>query len=137
MLRACGRVLKRGALLSFFVVAVADGLSAQDTARAIGAGPEFVDAESAYPLLLAAAGFDNVELVEVTDEYAATLSDSIRARDAESAELEDLLGADEFAESQSSRGQELAAVHDGLLRRYLILAVRDIRTAAATRPEAT
>ncbi|MCH8991958.1 MAG: hypothetical protein IIA44_09460, partial [Acidobacteria bacterium] len=46
------------------------------------------------------------------------------ARDAESAELEDLLGADEFAEGQSSRRQELAAVRDGLLVRYLISAVR-------------
>ena len=64
------------------------------------------------------------ELVEVTDEYVTTLSNSIRARDAESAELEDLLGADEFAEGQSSRRQELAAVHDGLLVRYLISAVR-------------
>ncbi|MCH8128495.1 MAG: hypothetical protein IIC70_01180 [Acidobacteria bacterium] len=120
MLRACSRVLKPGALLSFFVVAAADGVSARD----IAAGPEYVDAEPGYPLLMTAAGFDNVDLAEVTDEYAATLSTSIRARDAESAELEDLLGADEFAEGQSSRRQELAAVRDGLLVRYLISAVR-------------
>ena len=120
MLRACSRVLKPGAPLSFFVVAAADGVSARD----IEAGPEYVDAEPGYPLLMTAAGFDNVDLAEVTDEYAATLSTSIRARDAESAELEDLLGADEFAEGQSSRRQELAAVRDGLLVRYLISAVR-------------
>ena len=120
MLRACSRVLKPGAPLAFFVVTVADGVSARD----IEAGPEYVDAEPGYPLLMTAAGFDNLELVEVTNEYVTTLSNSIRARDAESAELEDLLGADEFAEGQSSRRQELAAVHDGLLVRYLISAVR-------------
>jgi len=120
VLRACNRVLRPGAPLAFFVVTVADGVSARD----IEAGPEYIDAESGYMPLMTAAGFNNVELVKVTDEYAATLSDSIRARDTESAELEDLLGADEFVEGQTSRRQELAAVHDGLLVRYLISAVR-------------
>ena len=124
MLRACHRVLKPGAHLSYFVVAVADELDDGDTARAIESGPVFVAAVSGYPELTVAAGFDGVDLVDVTDEYAVTLSESIRARDAEAAELQDLLGAAEFAEGQSSRRLELAAVHDGLLRRLLISAVR-------------
>ena len=53
-----------------------------------------------------------------------TLSNSIRVRDAEAAELGVLLGGDVFAEGQASRRQELDAVEDGLLRRFLISAVR-------------
>jgi hypothetical protein len=124
VLRACNRVLKSGAPLVFFVVAVAAGLAPRDTARAIGAGPEYVDAGPGYPSLMEAAGFVNVEVIDVTDDYAVTLSDSIQARNAERPQLEDLIGVDKFIEGQSSRRRELAAVHEGLLRRHLVVALR-------------
>lgn len=124
MLRACQRVLKPGAPLAFFVVTIADGLSRHGVERAIEAGPEYVEAGPGYRALVEEAGFAAVEIVDVSDEYAATLSDSIRARDAEAAELKELVGADVFAEGQASRREELAAVHNRLLRRHLISAVR-------------
>lgn len=125
MLRACHRVLKRGAPLALFVVAVADGLSARGIARAVASGPPHVDAGAAgYRALMESAGFADVEVVDVTEAYEVTLSASIRARDTERSVLEDLLGVDEFAEGQSSRREELAAVHDGLLRRHLITTLR-------------
>lgn len=124
MLRACHRVLKPGAPLSYFVVAVADGLSDGDTARAVEVGPAYVAAGPGYLELMHTAGFDTVDVVDVTDAYAVTLSDSIGERDVEADQLVDLLGAADFAEGQSSRRHELAAVHEGLLRRYLISAGR-------------
>lgn len=108
----------------FFVVAVADGLSARDTAEAVAAGPPCVNAEPGYLSLVEGAGFDLPEIVDVTDDYAATLSASIQARDEELPSLEKLIGTDRFAEGQSSRREELAAVHNGLLRRYLIATAR-------------
>lgn len=124
MLRACHRVLKPGAPLAFFVVAAADGLSPRDLERAIAAGPLYVEARPGYAMLVEEAGFGRAEIVDVTDEYAVTLSDAIRVRDAEAAELEVLLGADVFAEGQASRRRELKAVENRLLKRYLIRAVR-------------
>jgi hypothetical protein len=124
VLRACHRVLKPGARLAFFVVAVADGLSVPDVARAIAAGPPHVDAGLGYGALMGEAGFLDSEIIDLTDEYAVTLSSSIQARDRERPRLERLLGPDRFAEGQSSRHQELDAVHAGLLRRHLITAIR-------------
>lgn len=124
MLRACHSVLKPGASLVFFVVAVADGLRPRDLERAIAAGPPFVEAGPGHSALIEEAGFGRAEIVDVTDEYVVTLSDSIRVRDAEAADLKGLLGADVFAEGQASRRRELDAVANGLLKRYLISAVR-------------
>lgn len=124
MLRACRRVLKARAPFVFFVVSPTSGLSARDIEHAAEAGPTHVDAGPGYAELLAEAGFVDVEIVDVNDEYARTLSRSIQVREAEAAHLEDLVGADVFAESQASRRAELATVHSGLLQRSLVSAVR-------------
>lgn len=124
MLRACNRVLKTGGLLAFLVIALADGLSSDETTRALDAGPGHVDAGDGYRALLEAAGFESFKLVDVTDQYLATLTAWIREWDTESTELEPLLGVDEFTERQSRRRKTLETVRDGLLRRYVISAVQ-------------
>lgn len=124
MLRACRRVLKPGAPLVFFVVAAADGLSPRDLQGAIAAGPPHVEAGRGYPVLLEEARFARVEIVDVTNEYAVTLRNSIRARELEATELVDLVGADVYAEGQASRRQEWEAIDNRLLKRYLISALR-------------
>ncbi|MEN8234373.1 MAG: hypothetical protein ABFR89_05565 [Actinomycetota bacterium] len=124
MLRACNRVLKPGAPLAFYVVAVSDGLSSGDTARAIEAGPPHVDARASYRELVEAAGFVDVEVVDVTDDYAATMSKAIRMRGEASVELGELIGSDRYVEGQASRRRELDAIRGGLLRRFLISTAR-------------
>ena len=124
MLRACRRVLKPGGLISFLVIAVADGLPAEEIDRVLDVGPEHIGTGDGYPSLLQAAGFEGVDLVDVTDEYLATQAAWIHEWDTESFDLEQLLGADEFAERQSRRRRELATIRAGSMRRYLISAVR-------------
>ena len=124
MLRACNRVLKAGGLISFGVIAVADDLSDDETDQAADAGPVHVEAGPGYPELMAAAGFESVELTDVSDEYLATSAAWVREWDAESVELEQLVGTDDFAERQTSRRQAIEAISDGLLGRYLISAIR-------------
>ncbi len=123
MLRATSRVLKPGGLLSFLVIAVASGLSAAETNMALDAGPEHTDAGPGYPALMEAAGFEDIQVIDVTDEYVATLTAWIREWEAASTELEQLMGIDEFTERQKRRRQALAAARDGLLQRYLISAI--------------
>lgn len=110
--------------MSFLVIAVADRLSTEETDRALDAGPAHVEAGDGYPFLLQAVGFEDVELLDVTDEYLATLAAWAREWDTESPELEQLIGTDQFAAHQSRRRKALKTVQDGLLRRYLITAVR-------------
>jgi len=124
VLRATSRVLKPGGLLSFLVIAVSDGLSPVETNIALEAGPEHIDAGPGYPALMEAAGFEDIQVIDVTDEYVATLTGWIREWEADSAELEQLMGIDEFAERQTRRSQAIASARDGLLQRYLISAIR-------------
>lgn len=124
MLRACYRVLKPGGVFSFVAIALADGLSTDDKIRAHEAGPQYVSAGAGYPALLRAAGFEGVDLIDATDEYRQTLSAWIREWDAESSDLERILGADEFAERQARRRLAMEAIRDGLLRRSIVSAAR-------------
>ena len=124
MLRACSRVLKPGGVISFGVIAIADGLTADEADRAVDSGPVHVDAGRGYPALLSAAGFESVKLTDVSDEYLATSVAWVREWDAESVELQQLVGTDDFVERQASRRQAIEATRDGLLRRYLISAIR-------------
>jgi hypothetical protein len=106
------------------VVAVAEGLTADDVARAVEAGPPHVAAQPGYPALLDEAGFVGIEIADLSDDYESTLAASVGVRDENRAGLEALVGVDTFEEGQSDRRQELAAVREGLLRRHLISAVR-------------
>ena len=122
MLRACNRVLKPGGVISFGVIAVADGLSDKQVARAVGAGPAQVEAGPGYPALMAAAGFEDVEVIDVSEEYLSTCAAWVSERDAESAELERVIGRDELAERQAGLRLAIETTKEGLLKRYLISA---------------
>jgi len=108
--------------LSFLVIALADGLSEEETIAAVDAGPDHVVAEPGYQALMGDAGFENIEMVDVTDEYLATLEDWIREWEAESDAIERLIGIDEFNQRQKRRRRALQAGRQGLLVRYLISA---------------
>ena len=124
MLRACHRVLKRGGILSYVVIAIADRLSPDEIATAIEAGPPRVDAGPGYPELMATAGFVDLDVSDVTADYLTTLSAWVREWDAESAALIPIVGAEEFAEQQATRRGAVAAIERGLLRRYLLTGTR-------------
>jgi len=117
VLRACGRVLVPGGRLSFLVITVAHGSSG------VNAGPVHAASRDPYPRLLQEAGFAGVVETDVTDDYLATLEAWIREWEAESADLERLVGLDEFAERQIRRRKAAEAIRGGLLQRYLISAV--------------
>ncbi len=123
VLRASRRVLKPGGLISFLVIAVADDLTTAETEAARDAGPEHIDAGPGYPALMRRAGFENIDVMDVTDDYLMTLAAWIRAWDEESTDLEQLIGADQFAERQERRRRAFETTRAGLLRRYLISAV--------------
>lgn len=120
MLRACNRVLKPGGLLSFLAIALAEGLSDDQTTAAVDAGPDHVVSEPGYSALMEDAGFEAVELVDVTVDYLATIEDWIHEWNAESDAIERLVGIDEFNQRQTRRRSPLQAGRQGLLIRYLI-----------------
>lgn len=109
------RVLKPGGVMSFLVIV--DDDSATDSldgdAETIGSGDDYVD-------LLAKAGFQNIEVVDVTDEYAATVEAWIREWGVESDDIVLLNGLELFAERLSRWNEGLQKVHAGVRTRYAL-----------------
>lgn len=91
-------------MLSLLVIAVADGLSDDATTRALDAGPEYVSAAVGYPALFLSAGYERIDLIDVTDEYRMTLAAWVSAWDANSSELQQVLGDGDFAGVRQDAG---------------------------------
>ena len=124
MLRASHRVLKSGGTTTFAVIALGDDLTGKRLEEAIAAGPPHVATDRAYPDLMRVAGFEDVEIADVTPEYLETLTAWWREWETESVELNRIVGADDFRERQANRMRAIRAAQNGLLRRYLVSGVR-------------
>ena len=74
--------------------------------------------------LLASAGFDDIDELDVTDAFAATARAWIDGRSAHAEVLATLEGPGVFDQRQQDSRALLAAVEDGLLRRTILSAVR-------------
>lgn len=120
MLRAAHRVLEPGGAVCFLVIAPADDLTEAETAEAVAAGPPFVASDLPYQDLMAAAGFERIEVHDVTEDYLRTLGAWIREWEAERSELVGVVSRTEFAERQQNRETAVRAISSGLLRRYLV-----------------
>jgi SAM-dependent methyltransferase len=127
VLRASHRVLRPGGVLCFAVIAHGNGLTGDEAAEALAAGPDHADAGPGYERLMATAGFQDVDVTDATDAYLVTLTAWVREWDAEATELARVLGADEFAERQAKRRRAIRAARTGLLRRYILTATSPLQ----------
>ncbi len=126
VLEACRRVIRRGGRTVFTVISVAPGLSPANYGRAVENGPEFIESEVDYPTLLTQTGWELVEHLDLTKDYAASCRRQLRADEERKNALETLIGASEFAERQVTWRSKLTAISDGLLRRELFVATRSL-----------
>lgn len=111
-------------MIAFAVIAVAAGLIPEQRALAFEAGPAQVAAGDGYADLIRRAGFRDAAVRDISGAYGVTAAAWIREWDAQRAELEQLVGADEFAGRQSRRRRALRVIEAGLLKRYLFMATR-------------
>ena len=123
MLRACRRLLRPGGRTAFFTITVTEGLSPALHRRAVHQGPRAVASSRPQPALLRRAGFTDVVATDVTDDYLQTseawVAENERYRD----ELRppDPEGYDQRLDDNR---MGVAAIRDGLLRRWLLVARR-------------
>jgi ubiquinone/menaquinone biosynthesis C-methylase UbiE len=122
VLEACRRAIRSGGRMVFTVIWITPGLSPEDYRRALDYAPEFGEVEAAYPTLLRQTGWVVAESFNVTEVYAATVRDFMRADAVLADELKALLGAAEFAERQAGWQTQLKGLEDGLVRRDLFVA---------------
>ena len=124
MLRATHRVLKRGGRLAFTVLAFRDGITDDEIARTGTLAPELFDAGPGYPTLLEQAGFADVAVDDVTPVYRETVAAWIRAWRDEGEGIEELVGTEEYEERRDRMNVALAAIDEGLRKRYLVTGVK-------------
>jgi SAM-dependent methyltransferase len=122
MLQACRRVACEGARMVFSVIASAPSLSPSERQIAIESGPEFVDVDGDYALLLEQSGWSVQERMDVTAEFAKSMRTTLEGMKLGAGELTKVLGADEFSERVIRRQATLAAVDQGLLKREILVA---------------
>ena len=119
MLRALRRLLRSGGRIAYTTIFVAPDLSPAERRRAQRSGPRAVASRSDQQQLLTSAGFVDVQMINLTAEFAATARAWLEGWEANAEELSalDLPGA--FEERQRERQVQLRAIDDGLLRRGL------------------
>ncbi len=122
MLHACRRVARAGAKMAFSVIALAPSLSDAERQIAIASGPEFVDVSGDYSTLLGESGWVLLERIDVTLEFACTLSTSIDGMTARTDAITKVVGSDEFSARLQRRRDTLAAVERRLLIREIFVA---------------
>jgi len=74
--------------------------------------------------LLRSAGFSNIDIVDVTGEYAETLRAWLAAWGAREQQMRDVFGDTDFDRRVANRLGALDAVERGILERSLCVAVR-------------
>ncbi|HLF61735.1 MAG TPA: methyltransferase domain-containing protein [Acidimicrobiia bacterium] len=124
VLRDNRRVLRKGGRLSFLVIELTEGISDASRVEVAASGPDHIEADDLYQVLMARAGFERIESMDVTEEYRETLSALIRTWDEASTELAPIVGIAEFEDRQSRRNRALAEVDEGSIRRTLFTAYR-------------
>lgn len=109
--------------MAFFTITVTEGLSPSKHRRAVHEGPRAVASSHPQPELLRRAGFTDVETTDVTADFLITsetwVTENERYRD-------ELRAPDPaaFDQRMDDNRMGVAAIRDGLLQRWLLVARR-------------
>lgn len=130
MSQECRRIIKDNGVYVFSVIALHGGLSAEDYKLGLEYGPTDVEAEGGYRAMLAMAGWDLEERIDLTESYVATLS---RMRAEEESHFDALaeLQGEEVVESRiAKRTKRLKGLEIGVVIReqYVARPVRWIES---------
>jgi len=87
-------------------------------------GPPAVALRTSYPSLLRSAGFTDVDVVDLTDEYRATQRRWLDATERHGEALRAALGDDTVDDGLLRRRRTLDAIDEGLLARTQYVATR-------------
>ena len=108
--------------MAFTTIYVTPGLSDPARRRAIRAGPRAVASRRGQVQLLRSAGFERIEEVDLTADFARTTRAFLEEWTVHADELASVLPAGLFEERQRDRRRQLAAIEEGLLQRSLFVA---------------
>jgi hypothetical protein len=124
VLRASRRLLRPGGRTAYFTIFTAPELSKRDHRRAVLLGPRAVRSSKDQADLLEAAGFVQIEVMDVTQDFLETARRWFTHASELDGELRSTLGDVLFDEQQADRKETITAVEEGLLCRALFVGTR-------------
>jgi hypothetical protein len=108
--------------MGFFTIFVPDGLSEAAYEKALRSGPSYVSTRRRdHRALLASAGFQRVEEIDLTPEFLVTTRAWLDGRERFRDELVKAEGQDAFEERQFDSRRQAEGIEAGLLGRALFL----------------
>jgi hypothetical protein len=110
--------------MAYTTIYVAPGLSLGKRRRAHRCGPRAVASRTDQQHLLLSAGFVDIDVLDLTDEFAATARAWIDGWQQNAGELAAIESPAAIEQRQRDRHRQLGAIEDGLLRRGLFSATR-------------
>jgi SAM-dependent methyltransferase len=125
VLRACRRVARDGARMTFTIIALAPSLADYERRIAIESGPKFVDIEEDYAVLLGQSGWRLQERTDITAAFLQSMRTELDGMKARADALAEVFGPDEFTERVKRQQAAIAAIDSGFLRRELFVARAD------------
>ncbi len=124
MLRALGKLMRPGGRIAFTTIHLAPDLPPASRRRARRAGPRAVASRASQARLLEAAGFGDVDELDITEAFIDTQRAWLDARARHRDELAALEPPGAFDQRQADHRAQLVATEAGLLRRAMLSAVR-------------
>ncbi len=121
-LESSRRVVRAGGRTVFTVISIPPGLSSTDHARALAAGPPFIDAEEAYPAVIEETGWEITDHLDLTGAFLESSRRMLDEEETHADELGRLHGAEDFAARLNKRRSRVDILGEGLLRRELFAA---------------
>ncbi len=115
-------MLKSEDRIAGYVIYVAPGLSSRDYDRAVELGPSEVGATDGPARLHEAAGFVEVQQIDVTPAFLETTAALIAARERHEGALRLAEGDEEYEAEQTKKRGLVEGTTTGLLRRALVVA---------------
>ena len=106
--------------MAFITVEISPGVSKKQHRKAAIRGPRAVVSRKPAEVLMTDARFTDVVLHDVTEDFLRTARAWFRGFDEHKDDLEQVLGAQEWAERQGDRKLMIEAIEEGLLRRLIV-----------------
>lgn len=122
-LAATRRVVRPRGRTVFSVISIPPGLSGSDYERAVTAAPPFAESDEEYPAMMARAGWEIVEQIDLTGQYLDLARITVAAEQEHGNALRKVHGEEEFTARLARRKLLVTILEEGLARRELFAAV--------------
>jgi ubiquinone/menaquinone biosynthesis C-methylase UbiE len=122
VLRACRSVIRPKGRMVFTVISIAPGLSKAGYETALANGPPYIETDTPYTSLLAQAGWRLDDLIDITEDFVATVRRLVDAQETHETQLRDFLGEEEASTQMTRMKERLTAREAGVHIRELYVA---------------